>query len=157
MRVFVAGATGAIGRPLVPKLVAAGHDVTGMNLSQERAETVRRTGARAVVCDVFDADAVGAAVREAGAEAVVHQLTALPDRLDFREQEPLFGHKPTAHRGHRDTPRRGPARRARAASCARASLLPIGRVAGHAPTRGSAPAPPLQRARPPPGRATPAA
>jgi nucleoside-diphosphate-sugar epimerase len=87
VKVFVAGATGAIGRPLVPKLVAAGHDVTGMTRSEERAESLRRAGARAVVCDVLDAEAARAAVREAGAEAVVHQLTALPDRLDFRNKD----------------------------------------------------------------------
>jgi|SRR5215211_3799073 len=87
MRVFVAGATGAIGRPLVPKLVAAGHEVTGMTRSEKRAEGVRAAGARAVVCDAFDADAVRSAVGEAGAEAVAHQLTALPDRIDFRDKE----------------------------------------------------------------------
>jgi nucleoside-diphosphate-sugar epimerase len=87
MRVFVAGATGAIGRPLVPKLVAAGHEVTGMTRSEERAEGLRRAGARAVVCDALDAEAVRAAVGGARAEAIVHQLTALPDRLDFRDRD----------------------------------------------------------------------
>jgi 2-alkyl-3-oxoalkanoate reductase len=87
MRIFVAGATGAIGRPLVRKLVAAGHEVTGMTRSEKRAEGVRAAGARAVVCDVFDADTVRAAVGEAGAEAVVHELTALPDRLDYRDEQ----------------------------------------------------------------------
>jgi 2-alkyl-3-oxoalkanoate reductase len=77
LRVFVAGATGAIGRPLVPKLVAAGHKVTGMTRSEERAQDVRSAGARDVVCDVFDVDAVHSAVAEARAEAVVQQLTAL--------------------------------------------------------------------------------
>ena len=85
MRVFVAGASGAIGRPLVAKLVAAGNEVTGMTRSEARAERVRRAGARAVVCDVFDADSVRAAVQEAGAEVLVHELTSLPDRLDFRD------------------------------------------------------------------------
>jgi nucleoside-diphosphate-sugar epimerase len=87
MRVFVAGATGAIGRPLIPKLVAAGHDVTGMTRSQERAEELRRAGAQGIVCDVFESEAVRAAVREARAEALVHQLTALPDRLNFRDRD----------------------------------------------------------------------
>ena len=87
MRVFVAGATGAIGRPLIPKLVAAGYDVTGMTRSEERAEGLRRAGARAVVRDVFDVEGVRAAVREARAEAVVNQLTELPERLDFRDKE----------------------------------------------------------------------
>ena len=87
MRVFVAGASGAIGRPLIPKLIAAGHEVTGMTRSEAKAEDVRRAGASAAVVDVFDADAVRAAAREAGAEVVVHELTALPGRLDLRKEE----------------------------------------------------------------------
>jgi nucleoside-diphosphate-sugar epimerase len=78
MRVFVAGATGAIGRPLVAQLLAAGHEVTGMTRSPERAEALRRAGAEAAVCDVFDADGVRAAMAAARPEAVVHQLTDLP-------------------------------------------------------------------------------
>jgi 2-alkyl-3-oxoalkanoate reductase len=85
MRVFVAGASGAIGRPLVPKLVAAGHEVTGMTRSEESAEAIRAAGARAAVVDVFDAEALNAAVAESGAEVVIHELTALPDRLDFKD------------------------------------------------------------------------
>jgi nucleoside-diphosphate-sugar epimerase len=87
MRVFVAGASGAIGRPLVPKLVAAGHEVTGMTRSEKHAEEVRRGGARAAVVDVFDADALRAEVEAARAEVVVHELTALPDRMDFRKKD----------------------------------------------------------------------
>jgi nucleoside-diphosphate-sugar epimerase len=83
----VAGASGAIGRPLVPMLVENGHDVTGMTRSEERAERIRRVGARTVVLDVFDADGVKAALGEARPEVVVHELTALPDRLDFRRQD----------------------------------------------------------------------
>jgi nucleoside-diphosphate-sugar epimerase len=58
-----------------------------MTRSEERAQDVRSAGARAVVCDVFDVDAVQSAVAEARADAVVHQLTALPDRLDFRDKD----------------------------------------------------------------------
>jgi nucleoside-diphosphate-sugar epimerase len=87
MRVFVAGASGAVGRPLMPKLVAAGHEVTGMTRSESKAEAVRRAGARAVVADVFDVDALRAAVVEARAEVVVHELTALPDRIDYRKED----------------------------------------------------------------------
>jgi nucleoside-diphosphate-sugar epimerase len=87
VRVFVAGATGAIGRPLVPKLVAAGHEVTGMTRSEQHAEGLRAAGARAVVCDAFDVEAVRSAFAEARPEVVVHQLTALPDRLDFRDKD----------------------------------------------------------------------
>jgi nucleoside-diphosphate-sugar epimerase len=86
MRVFVAGATGAIGRPLVPKLLQAGHGVTGMTRSEESATRLRETGADAVVCDVFDEEGVREAMRSAAPEAVVHQLTALPDRFDFRDE-----------------------------------------------------------------------
>jgi nucleoside-diphosphate-sugar epimerase len=87
MRVFVAGASGAIGRPLLPKLVAAGHEVTGMTRSEERAAQVRDAGAEAAVVDVFDRDALDAAMREAAPEVVVHQLTALPERMDFRKED----------------------------------------------------------------------
>ena len=87
MRVFVAGATGAVGRPLVPKLVAAGHEVTGMTRSESKSEDVRRAGARAVVADVFDVDALGAAMEGARPEVIVHELTALPDRIDFRKAD----------------------------------------------------------------------
>jgi nucleoside-diphosphate-sugar epimerase len=85
--VFVAGATGAVGRPLVPKLVAAGHEVTGMTRSGSKSEDVRQAGARAVVADVFDVDALGAAMEQARPEVIVHELTALPDRIDFRKAE----------------------------------------------------------------------
>jgi nucleoside-diphosphate-sugar epimerase len=85
MRVFVAGATGAIGRALVPQLVAAGHEVTGMTRSEERAERIRAVGATAVVADVFDEDRVRSAMAEAEPEVIVHQLTSLPDRLNFRD------------------------------------------------------------------------
>ena len=87
MRVFVAGASGAIGRPLVRQLVAAGHEVTGMTRREDRAAAIRAVGASAVVCDVFDRAALEAAVREAAPEVVVHELTSLPPRLDYRAKE----------------------------------------------------------------------
>jgi nucleoside-diphosphate-sugar epimerase len=86
MRVFVAGASGAIGRPLLPKLVAAGHEVTGTTRSEERAEAIRAAGATAAVLDVLDAARLRAAVDEARPEVLVHELTSLPDRLDFRKE-----------------------------------------------------------------------
>jgi 2-alkyl-3-oxoalkanoate reductase len=90
MKVFVAGASGAIGRPLVRQLVAVGHEVTGMTRSEDRAAEIRDAGAAATVCDVFDAAALEAAVREAAPEVVVHELTALPARLDYKaKQDPL--------------------------------------------------------------------
>jgi nucleoside-diphosphate-sugar epimerase len=84
MRVFVAGASGALGRPLVRQLVAAGHAVTGMTRREERAGEIRAAGATAVVCDVFDAEALRAAVAAAAPEAVVHALTAIPERIDWK-------------------------------------------------------------------------
>jgi nucleoside-diphosphate-sugar epimerase len=87
MRVFLAGASGAIGRPLVPRLVAAGHEVTGMTRSEESAEQIRAAGAQAVVVDVFDRDALRGAVTECAAEVVLHELTALPERMSFRDKQ----------------------------------------------------------------------
>jgi nucleoside-diphosphate-sugar epimerase len=90
MKVFVAGASGAIGRPLLPKLVAAGHEVTGMTRREESAEVIRAAGARAVVCDVFDTATLQSAVREAAPEVVIHELTELPSRLDPKAKDDLL-------------------------------------------------------------------
>jgi 2-alkyl-3-oxoalkanoate reductase len=89
MRVFVAGASGAIGRPLVRQLVEAGHAVTGMTRREDRAAEIRAAGAEAAVCDALDGPALEAAVRQAAPEAVVHLLTALPARIDYRADDPL--------------------------------------------------------------------
>jgi nucleoside-diphosphate-sugar epimerase len=83
MRVFLAGATGVIGSPLVPQLLKAGHEVTAMTRSVLRAAQLEAVGADPVVCDVFDADGVRAAMADASPEAVIHQLTSLPARLDW--------------------------------------------------------------------------
>lgn len=77
MRIFVAGGAGAVGRQLVPMLVAAGHQVTGTTRSAERQEWLRRVGAEPAVVDVFDADALRIAVVDARPDVVVHQLTDL--------------------------------------------------------------------------------
>ena len=77
MRIFVAGAAGAIGRQLVPMLIEAGHGVTGTTRSAERAAWLRSQGAHAVVVDVLDADALRVAVLNAAPQVVVHQLTDL--------------------------------------------------------------------------------
>jgi len=79
MRVFLAGATGVIGVRLVPLLVAAGHEVAGLTRSPEKAESLRALGAEPIVCDVFDADALRAAVVEFRPDIVLHELTDLPD------------------------------------------------------------------------------
>jgi nucleoside-diphosphate-sugar epimerase len=84
MKVFVAGGSGVIGRPLVRQLLAAGHEVTGMTRREERAEEIRAAGATAVVCDAFDAAALEAAVRDAAPEVVVNQLTSLPREYNPR-------------------------------------------------------------------------
>src|SRR5258707_504264 len=82
MRVFLAGATGAIGRRLVPLLLRAGHDVIGTTRSAEKARELERAGVAAALLDVFDAEATRAAMRAAKPEAVIHQLTDLPREFD---------------------------------------------------------------------------
>ena len=77
MRVFVAGATGAIGRQLVPRLVAAGHEVHGMTHSESRQAMLSELGAVPVVADALDPDQVAEAVARARPEVIVHQLTAI--------------------------------------------------------------------------------
>jgi nucleoside-diphosphate-sugar epimerase len=90
MKVFVAGATGALGKQLVPRLVGAGHDVVGLTRSRQRAELVRELGAEPAVADALDPDAVGAVVSAARPEVIVHQLTALSGSLDLRHFERDF-------------------------------------------------------------------
>jgi 2-alkyl-3-oxoalkanoate reductase len=84
MRVFVAGATGAIGRQLVPLLVADGHEVVAMVRSAGKVAALHAMGAQAIVADALDVEAVRAAVGRAEPEVVVHQLTAIPARVDPR-------------------------------------------------------------------------
>jgi nucleoside-diphosphate-sugar epimerase len=84
MKVLVAGATGAIGKQLVPRLVAQGHDVTGMTRSPSKADGIRAMGATPVVADALDPDAVARAVAEAEPDVIVHELTALSASLDLR-------------------------------------------------------------------------
>jgi len=78
MKVFVAGATGAIGRPLVAELVRQGHAVTGMTRSNASTQGLKELGAEVALVDALDAAAVEEAVRKSGAEAVIDQLTSLP-------------------------------------------------------------------------------
>jgi nucleoside-diphosphate-sugar epimerase len=80
MRVFVAGASGVIGVRLVPLLVAAGHEVVGLTRSPGKQEWLRELGAEPVVCDAFDAGALCEVVAAFHAEAVVNELTDLPDQ-----------------------------------------------------------------------------
>jgi nucleoside-diphosphate-sugar epimerase len=90
MRVLVAGATGALGRQLVPLLVASGHDVVGMTRTEAKRDQLRRVGARPAVADALDADAVGRAVGEAEPEVIVHELTAIPPRINMRRFDREF-------------------------------------------------------------------
>lgn len=82
MNVFLAGATGVIGRRLVPLLRDAGHAVTGTTRSEERAAALAALGARGVVVDVYDARALLKAMSAAYPDVVIHQLTDLPDQTD---------------------------------------------------------------------------
>jgi nucleoside-diphosphate-sugar epimerase len=85
MKIFVAGATGALGMHLVPRLVAAGHEVTGMTRTPSKQDALRAQGARPVLADALDPDAVARAVAEAEPEVIVHQLTALSGPIGRRQ------------------------------------------------------------------------
>jgi 2-alkyl-3-oxoalkanoate reductase len=85
MKVFLAGATGVLGRALVPQLVARGHEVVGMTSTGSKQDLVRSLGARPVVADALDPDAVAQAVASAEPEVIVHELTALSGKLSARD------------------------------------------------------------------------
>jgi len=78
MHVFVAGASGAIGEPLIVELLKKGHSVVGMTTSQSRAKELESQGAKAVIANAFDAAEVEAVLRQAKAEVVIDELTRLP-------------------------------------------------------------------------------
>src|SRR3954451_10261447 len=90
MRVFVAGATGAVGSPLIPQLIAAGHEVTATTRSPAKAEQLRSVGAKPVVLDGLDSVAVSKAVTAAEPDAIVHQMTALAGKPDLRRFDRWF-------------------------------------------------------------------
>jgi nucleoside-diphosphate-sugar epimerase len=90
VKVFVAGATGALGRQLVPRLAARGHEVTGLTRSASKQGLLRELGATPVVADALDPDAVAAAVAAAAPDVVVHQLTALSGSIDPRHLDRDF-------------------------------------------------------------------
>jgi nucleoside-diphosphate-sugar epimerase len=90
MKVFVAGATGALGKQLVPMLVAKGHDVVGMTRTEAKRDQLRSLGAQTVVADALDADAVGRAVGEAEPDVIVHELTAIPPAVNMRHFDREF-------------------------------------------------------------------
>jgi nucleoside-diphosphate-sugar epimerase len=82
MKVFVAGASGAIGRALVPQLIEAGHTVFGMTRRPDQAEQLQAMGCTPVVCDVYDRERLTQEMKEAAPDVLVHQLTALPWALN---------------------------------------------------------------------------
>jgi nucleoside-diphosphate-sugar epimerase len=90
MRVFVAGGAGALGRRLVPQLVARGHEVTATTRSAGKSDELRALGARPVVVNGLDGVAVGRAVAEAQPDAIVHQMTALGGSPDLRRFDRWF-------------------------------------------------------------------
>lgn len=91
MRVFLAGATGVIGRALTPLLVRDGHEVTGMTRSPERARGLEKQGAQAVVCDALDRAGLEQAVAGARPEIVIHELTEIPTQMDARKAAKQLG------------------------------------------------------------------
>ncbi len=90
MRVFVAGASGAIGTRLVPQLISAGHQVIGTARTAQKAEQVRAQGAEALTLDLLDAPAVREAVRRTAPEAIIHQATAIADARFGRSLDRTF-------------------------------------------------------------------
>jgi len=89
MKVFVAGATGAMGKQLVPRLVAAGHEVAGMTSKEANRDLVTELGATPVVADALDPEQVAEAVGRANPEVIVHQLTAI-GAIDLRHMDRSF-------------------------------------------------------------------
>ena len=90
MRVFVAGASGAVGRRLLPMLVARGHEVTGTTRSEGSAAAIRAMGAEPVIVDGLDAVGIGEAVARARPDAIIHEMTALSGPPDFRRFDRWF-------------------------------------------------------------------
>jgi nucleoside-diphosphate-sugar epimerase len=90
MRVFLAGASGAIGQRLVPQLVARSHQVTATTRSADKVERLRAQGADPVVVDGLDAAAIGEAVARAEPDAIIHQMTALADMGSLRRFDRSF-------------------------------------------------------------------
>jgi 2-alkyl-3-oxoalkanoate reductase len=90
MRVLVAGATGAIGRQLVPQLIAAGHQVSATTRSPDKTDSLRAAGADPFVVDGLDGAAVGEVVAKARPDVIVHEMTAIPAELNFRKFREAF-------------------------------------------------------------------
>ena len=90
MKIFVAGATGALGKPLVRQLVERGHEVTGMTRSESKQDLLRELGATPAVADALDPDAVAQAVAQAQPDVIVHQMTAIEASFNPRRMDRAF-------------------------------------------------------------------
>jgi nucleoside-diphosphate-sugar epimerase len=90
LRIFLAGATGAVGQRLIPLLAGAGHSTIGLTRSPEKAPLLRRLGAEAIVADALDRRAIAAAVLDAKPEAMVHEMTDLKAASDLRAFDRSF-------------------------------------------------------------------
>jgi 2-alkyl-3-oxoalkanoate reductase len=90
MRVFLAGATGSVGRRLLPRLIDGGHEVTATTTNADKAGVIRRAGATPVVLDGLDAAAIGEAVARAEPEAIIHNMTALAGKADMKHFDRWF-------------------------------------------------------------------
>lgn len=137
MRIFVAGASGVIGVRLVPLLSGAGHAVAGMTRSSAKVPALRALGATPIVCDVYDAAGLRAAVAAFRPDAVVHQLTDLPDdaaRIPARAED------------NNRMRREGTANLIAAARAAGARRLLVQSVAWDLPPAGAAAVEALERA-----------
>src|SRR5690606_8070571 len=117
MKVFVAGATGAIGRRIVPLLAEAGHEVTALVRSEEKAREVAALGAGAEVADALDRDALSAAARRAAPEVSIHEPAGVAPLAEVRKF---------------DRDRRRAPRRRRSGGCARSGRAHRGGPAGRA-------------------------
>lgn len=90
MRVFLAGASGAIGKPLIPVLVKAGHQVIGMTRSPQKRELVESLGAKHVAADALDPQAVMREIQAAQPDVIIHEMTAIPQDLNLRRFDEQF-------------------------------------------------------------------
>ena len=108
MKVFVAGGTGAIGKPLVPQLVDAGHEVVATTRSARGAETVQELGAEPVIVDGLDEGGMVEAVKRAGPEVVIHEMTALAGKAGPAPLRPhVCEDERASDQGHRQPDSRG--------------------------------------------------
>ena len=90
MKVFVAGATGAVGKQLVPQLIKGGYEVVALTRSARHMEALRAAGAEPVVADALDRDAIVRAIQEAAPEVIIHELTALSGVKNFKKFDEEF-------------------------------------------------------------------